>query len=138
MINCEFKKTYNFFLGMIFFCVALMIAGLIIAIALNTYEILISDLVLFIVGIYSLFKYLTLKKQFLKIEDGMFNAYVITYKSAQKPTKINAKLSFIISASNKRNVLILKNERGQNLEVYNLVNAKKVAEDINNLLNNSK
>lgn len=47
---------------------------------------------------------------------------------------IKGGLSFILSAYNKRNVLVLKNERGQDLEIYNLVNAKKTAEDINNLL----
>ena len=133
MINCEFNKNYliNLIIGVIFSVTA--IAFTIVSIVLKIYATLIAVLVIFIVAFYFIIRYFRYKKQYLKFDSNSFEGRVVAVKGA-KPMIIKGGLSFILSAYNNRNVLVLKNERGQDLEIYNLVNAKKTAEDINNLL----
>ncbi len=134
MVNCEFKKSYNFFLGLIVFSLVGLVATVVIAIVLNAYGVIVAGAVFAALALFCAFKYLVLKKQFLKVDNDGLHAYVITYKSAQKPMKIETKLSFLTGVSYKHNVLILTNERGQDLTIYNLKDAKKAAEDINNFI----
>lgn len=133
MINCEIKKTYliNLIIGIIFSIVALVFT--IVLIVLKVYAALIAVLVIFIVAGYFVIRFFRYKKQYLKFDSNGFEGKVVAVKGS-KPTLIKGNLSFILSASTKGSVLILKNERGQDLEVYNIVNVKKVAEEINNLL----
>ena len=138
MVNCEFKKNYNFFLGMMMFSIVGFVATIIIAIAMNLYGVMAPGIIFIALGVYCLIKYLKLKKQFLKIDENGMSAYVITYKSAQTPTKIDTKPGFITEAYNNHNVLILKNIRGEELKIYNLKDAKKAKDDINDFIRNKK
>ena len=134
MIKGEFKKNYNFWLFMLVFSGVLVVTAIILAMVLSNYVLFVIVAIAAILAIFSAYNYLVFKKQYLVVSENGLDSYVVTFKGARKPMKIQNKLSFIIEAKTKGNLLILVNERGQELPIYNLKNAKEVAKDINNLI----
>ena len=137
MINFEFKKNYNInvVLAIIFGVIAVAIT--IVAVVIKSYYIIATDVIEFVVAGFFLYRYFKFKKQFLKFDENGFDGYVITVKGS-KPMAINGNLNFIRSAHCEGHTLVLTNERGQDLKIYNLVDAKKATQEINDFLNNHR
>ena len=131
MVNCEFKKNYlNLILCVVFFIIA--IALVVLLIAKDAFGALTGAV--FGVAGYYFGRFFIAKKQYLKLTNEAFSANVVTYKNG-KMTKIDTKATFIISTQANGKLLVLKNERNEDLTIYNVKDVKKAAEDINNLIN---
>ena len=131
MVKGEFKETYKYWFVMLIVFAVIAIASAIVAVVIQAYAMLAATAICVFGGCFSAFYFLVLKKQYLTVSEAGLDCYVMTYKGARKPTKIKTELSFIIEAKTKGNILVLVNERGQDLSIYNLKNAKDVADQIN-------
>ena len=83
---------------------------------------------------YFIASFFVLNRQYLKFENDSFKALVMTSKNGRLKKFENNK-SFIKSAHTDGKILVLVNERNEELTIYNIKNLKQVVDDINNLVN---